>query len=89
MAHSQEHTRAMVNRLSRAIGHLESIRDMVEQDRDCCEVLTQLAAVRSAIHNVGREILREHLHHCVADAVENGDRQALDDLDAAIGRFLK
>ena len=44
--HSHEHTKAVLNRLSRAIGHLESIKRMVEDGRDCSEVLIQLAAAR-------------------------------------------
>ena len=47
--HSHEHTKAVLNRLSRAIGHLQSVRNMVEEGRDCSEVLIQIAAVRSAI----------------------------------------
>ena len=49
--HSHEHTKAVLNRLSRAIGHLQSVRTMVEEGRDCSEVLIQIAAVRSAIDN--------------------------------------
>ena len=53
MAHHHPHSQAVINRLSRAIGHLEAIREMVREDRDCCEVLTQLAAVKSAINGIG------------------------------------
>ena len=59
--HSPETTKAVVNRLARAIGHLESVKKMVEDGRDCAEVLVQLAAVRSAINNNGKVILKEHL----------------------------
>ena len=55
--HDPEHTKAIANRLSKAIGHLESVKKMVEDDRDCAEVLIQLSAVRSAINNTGKEIL--------------------------------
>lgn len=87
--HHHENTKAVVNRLSRAIGHLEAIRNMVEEGRDCSEVLTQIAAVKSAINNIGREVLKDHIQHCVADAVRNGDQQVLDDLTVALDRFLK
>ena len=89
MEHHHENTKAVVNRLSRAIGHLEAIRNMVEEGRDCSEVLTQIAAVKSAINNIGREVLKDHIQHCVADAVRNGDQQVLDDLTVALDRFLK
>lgn len=87
--HSHEHTRAVLNRLSRAIGHLESIKRMVEDGRDCSEVLIQLAAVRSALGNTGKVILEDHINHCIVDAVEHGDRQAISELNKAISYFIK
>ncbi len=53
MSHHHENTTAVINRLSRAIGHLEAVKRMVEEGRDCSEVLVQLAAVKSAINNTG------------------------------------
>ena len=87
--HTHENTKAVLNRLSRAIGHLESIKKMVENGRDCSEVLIQIAAVRSAINNIGKVILQDHIQHCLVDAVENDDEQALDDLCQAIDKFIK
>ena len=87
--HTHDNTQAVINRLSRAIGHLESVRKMVEEGRDCPEVLVQLAAVRSAINNTGKVILKEHLNHCIVDAVQSGDKKALDDMAAAIDQFVK
>ena len=87
--HTHENTRAVLNRLSKAIGHLESVRRMVEDGRDCSEVLVQIAAVRSAINNIGKVILQDHIQHCLVDAVEHDDEQALDDLCQAIDRFIK
>lgn len=89
MEHHHTHTQAVIHRLSRAIGHLEAIREMVREDRDCCEVLTQLAAVKSAINGIGREMLKDHIEHCVADAIREGNQQALADLSAALDRFMK
>ena len=87
--HVHENTKAVLNRLSRAIGHLQSVRKMVEDGRDCSEVLIQIAAVRSAINNVGKVILQDHIQHCIVDAVEQDDAQALDDLCQAIDKFIK
>ena len=87
--HSHEHTRAVLNRLSRAIGHLQSVRNMVEEGRDCSEVLVQIAAVRSAIDNTGKLILQDHLKHCIVDAAHEGDQQAIDDLCQAIDKYMK
>lgn len=87
--HSHAQTKAVVNRLSRAIGHLESIKRMVESGRDCTEVLIQLSAVKSAINNTGKIILQDHIEHCIVDAVENGDKEAIKELENAIDRFIK
>ena len=88
--HSHDHghvhtqTKAVLNRLSRAIGHLESVKRMVEDGRDCTEVLVQLAAVRSALSSTAKVILKDHLEHCVADA-HDADLQALNE---AIDKFM-
>ena len=82
-------TQAVLNRLSRAFGHLDSVRRMVESGRDCSEVLIQIAAVRSAINNIGKVILQDHIQHCIVDAVEHDDEQALDALCQAIDKFVK
>ena len=87
--HSHAQTKAVLNRLSRAIGHLESIRRMVEAGRDCSEVLIQLSAVKSAINNTGKIILQDHIEHCIVDAVEHGDKYAIKELERAIDRFMK
>ena len=87
--HSHAHTKAVLNRLSRAIGHMESIRRMVEDGRDCSEVLIQLSAVKSAINNTGKIILQDHIEHCIVDAVENGDKEEIKELEKAIDRFMK
>ena len=86
--HTHQNTRAVLNRLSRAIGHLESIKRMVESGRDCSEVLVQLSAVKSAINNTGKVILQDHIEHCIVDAVQCGDMEALEELNKAIDRFM-
>lgn len=89
MRHIHENKKAVVNRLSRLIGHLEAIKRMIEDDRDCSEVLIQLSAVKAAVNNVGKVILKDHMEHCIVEAVETGDEQALEDFSAAIDRFMK
>ncbi|MBR1660506.1 MAG: metal-sensing transcriptional repressor [Oscillospiraceae bacterium] len=87
--HRHTQTKAVVNRLSRAIGHLESIRKMVEEERDCADILIQLAAVQSALGSASRVILKDHIEHCLVHAVESRDDQAIDDLNRAIDHLLK
>ena len=87
--HVHENQKAVVNRLARALGHLEKVKRMVEEGSDCSEVLIQLAAVRSALDNTGKVILQDHLRHCMVDAVAAGDTEAVDDLCQAIDKFMK
>ena len=84
--HDHKQTKAVVNRLSRAIGHLESVKHMVEDGRDCTEVLVQLAAVRSALNSTAKILLKDHIEHCIA-GVESGDH-ALEELNEAIDKFI-
>ena len=86
--HSPEHLKAVSNRLARAIGHLESIKRMVEDDRDCSEILIQLMAVKAAINNTGKVILKEHMEHCLVHAIEEGDYQAIEEFNKAVEQFL-
>ena len=86
--HSHTQTKAVLNRLSRAIGHLESVKKMVESGRDCTEVLIQLAAVRSALNNTAKVILKDHIEHCVMDVAEHGDKESLEQLNRAIEQFM-
>ncbi|MGN0562724.1 MAG: metal-sensing transcriptional repressor [Candidatus Fimenecus sp.] len=81
--------KAVINRLSRAIGHLEAVKRMVEEGKDCSEILIQLAAVKSAVNNIGKMILKDHLSHCITDAAKNNNQQALEDFSEAIDRFMK
>ena len=87
--HSDEHKREVSNRLARAIGHLQKVKQMVEDDEDCSDVLIQLAAVKSAINNTGKVILKDHMAHCIVHAVEDGDTEMIDELNAAIDKFMK
>ncbi len=87
--HHHEHTEDVLKRLARAIGHLQSVKKMVEDGKDCSEVLTQLAAVRAALTNTGKIILKDHIEHCITDAVQTGDKAALDSLEKAIEKLIK
>ena len=85
--HVHTQTKAVLNRLARAIGHLESVKRMVEDGRDCTEVLIQLAAVRSALNSTAKVILKDHLEHCIDD-VSAGDSDQLTALNEAIDKFM-
>ncbi len=86
--HDPEEIRSVVNRLSRCIGHLEKVRQMVESGEDCSDVLIQLAAVRSALNNAGKLLLKGHLEHCIQEAVLEEDDVAIEKMKTAIDRFI-
>ena len=86
--HSHAHTKAVLNRLSRASGHLDSVRRMVEDGRDCSDVLIQLSAVIAALKNTSKVILKDHIEHCIVEAVETGDHTALENLNKSIDQLL-
>ena len=80
-SHTHTNTKAVLNRLARVIGHLQSIKHMVEDGRDCSEVLIQLSAVKAAINSTGKVILQDHIQHCLVEAVQ--------ELSKAIDSFIK
>ena len=87
--HSHQNTKAVINRLARASGHLESVKRMVEDGKDCSDVLIQLSAVIAALNNTGKVILKDHIAHCIVDAVETGDQSAIENLNKAIDGLIK
>ena len=65
---------ACLKRLNRIEGQVRGLARMVEQDRYCIDVVTQIAAVRAALRKVEEEVLRDHVAHCVEHAIASGDK---------------
>ena len=87
--HQHEHHQQVLARLARIEGHVRAIKRMVENDTPCPDVLTQIAAVRSALNSAGRVILEDHLQSCMLDAVEKDDyKRALKDLKNSLDKFI-
>jgi DNA-binding FrmR family transcriptional regulator len=84
---------ALVKRLHRIEGQVRGIERMVDEDRYCIDILTQIAAVTTALESLGLEILDDHVRHCVAGAFASGDEAAVnektDELLAAVRWFAK
>lgn len=87
--HRHPNEKKVIDRLARIVGHANAIKRMVEDGRDCNEILVQIAAVKSALTNVGKIILTDHINHCVVEAVQEDNREILDDLTDAIDKFFK
>jgi len=87
--HDPEEMKKIVNRISRSIGHLESVKRMLENGEDCSDVLLQIAAVKGELNSTGKLLLQEHIEHCIVEAVEEGDSEAIEKMNKAIDRFMK
>ena len=85
--------KALHNRLRRIEGQVRGLQRMVDEDAYCIDILTQVAAVQTALEQVAVNVLDGHVRHCVADAVGGGDGaqadEKLDELMAAVRRFAK
>ena len=86
--HSPEEKKKQLNRLSKAIGHLQHVKLMIENDEDCADVLMQLSAVNAALRSLGKEIINEHMAHCISHAIEDGDMELVEEFRKAVQKFL-
>jgi CsoR family transcriptional regulator, copper-sensing transcriptional repressor len=90
---SHEQKDALIKRLHRIEGQVRGIERMVADDRYCIDILTQIAAVSTALDSLGFQILDEHVRHCVAGALASGDETEAtakaEELLAAVHRFAK
>lgn len=86
--HDPEEKKKQINRLAKAIGHLQHVRSMIENDEDCAAVLTQLSAVNSALKSLSREIINEHMTHCITHAIEDGDLETVAEFQKAMQKFI-
>ena len=84
---SDELKKNVTRRLNRAIGQLNGVKTMVESDRYCGDVLTQLAAAESALKSGSRLILQDHLETCVVERVQQGDTEVVDELMSLLKQF--
>jgi CsoR family transcriptional regulator, copper-sensing transcriptional repressor len=84
---------ALITRLHRIEGQVRGIERMVEEERYCIDILTQIAAVTTALESVSVKLLENHVRHCVADAIAAGDaaeaERKSEDLLAAVQRFSR
>jgi len=92
VAHGYDKDR-LRKRLHRVEGQVRGIERMVDDDRYCIDILTQIAAVRTALESIGFELLSDHVAHCVSDALASGDAENANEksreLLAAVQRFAK
>jgi DNA-binding FrmR family transcriptional regulator len=88
LSHSHQR-RPILNRMARIEGHLRAAHRMLEEDRDCPDVLIQLAAVRAALDRVARLVFEDHMDSCILDAVQSGDAETkIAEIKAAFARYF-
>lgn len=88
--HNHKQRKAVIDQLARTAGHVASIKHMVEDDRDCPDILIQLAAVRSAIDRASRIVLEDHIESCLRGAASNGTTdEEWERLKTALDRFIR
>lgn len=86
----QPHKAALLKRLNRVTGQVRGVAAMIEQDRYCVDVLTQIAAARSALDAVALQLLRDHAHGCVKGAVKTGNGDAaITELMQVVEKFAR
>lgn len=82
--------KAMLQRLRRIEGQVRGLQRMVEEERYCAEILTQISSVEEALGGVSKLLLKNHLRHCVTNAIQSGDeKQASDKYDELVRLFSR
>lgn len=88
--HNHKHRKSVINRLARIEGHVRSVKQMAIEDRDCPDILLQIAAIRKALDNTAKLIFTDHMETCLVDAVHEGNEQdVLQDIKKALDNFIR
>ena len=86
---TEEQKKKLLNRLSRLEGQVRGVRKMIENDAYCNDVLIQSAAIGAAVDAFSREVLRAHLHSCVARDIRDGRDEVMDELMETLERLMR
>ena len=88
-ARSEAEYRALLNRLSRIEGQVRGIRNMVESDAYCTDIVTQVSAINAALNAFNKELLSEHIRTCVAEDMKAGKNETMDELIKTMQKLMK
>ena len=86
---SEEEYKALLNRLSRIEGQVRGLKEMLQRDAYCPDILVQVSAVTSALNSFSKELLSSHIRTCVADGVRHGDEDVIDELVCVLQKMMK
>lgn len=84
-----EEYRSLMSRLNRIEGQIRGIKGMVEEDRYCVDILTQVSAIQSALNGFNKVLLSNHIHTCVVEDIRDGKDEAVDELCETIKKLMK
>ena len=85
----QEELKSLTNRLSRIEGQVRGLKDMLQRDAYCPDILVQVSAVTSALNSFSRELLNSHIHTCVADGIRQGNDEVINELVCVLQKLMK
>ena len=86
---SQEELKSLTNRLSRIEGQVRGLKDMLQRDAYCPDILVQVSAVNAALNSFSKELLASHIRTCVADGIRSGDDEVIDELVCVLHKLMK
>ena len=86
---SEEELKSLTNRLSRIEGQVRGLKDMLQRDAYCPDILVQVSAVTSALNSFSKELLSSHIRTCVADGIRQGDEDVVDELVTLLQKMMK
>ncbi|MBQ6973472.1 MAG: metal-sensing transcriptional repressor [Oscillospiraceae bacterium] len=86
---SEKEYRDLCNRLSRIEGQVRGVRNMLESNAYCTDILLQVAAINAALHSFNKVLLANHVRTCVADDIRRGDDEAVEELLAVLQKLMK
>lgn len=86
---SEEEIKALINRLNRIEGQIRGIKNMLEKDAYCTDIITQVSAANAALNAFNRELMASHIRSCVKTDVENGDDASLEEMIALMQKLMK
>lgn len=86
---SEKETKDLITRLNRIEGQVRGIKNMVEEERYCVEILNQVSAVQAALNSFNKELLANHIHSCVVDDIRSGNVEVVDELCETIKKLMK
>ena len=86
---SESEYRSLVNRLSRIEGQVRGVKNMLETDAYCIDILTQVQAITAALNAFNKELLSNHIHTCVAENIKQGNNEIVDELVVTLQKLMK